>query len=135
MSQTSIKTVQEEVYVTETHEYIQILDDGVARIGITDYAADQLGDVVFVELPEVDDEFDKGDSFGTIESVKASSELYLPVSGKISAINNQLEEAPDLVNDSPFGAGWMIEITFEDSSQLGELMTAEAYSKFLTELD
>lgn len=135
MSRTTIKTIQEEVYVTETHEYIQVLDDGVARVGITDYAADQLGDVVFVELPEVDDEFDQGDSFGTIESVKASSELYLPVAGKITAINNQLEEDPDLVNDSPFGAGWMIEISFENADELGTLMNAEDYTKYVSELD
>lgn len=135
MARTTINTVQEEVYVTETHEYIQVLDDGVARVGITDYAADQLGDVVFVELPEVDDEFDQGDSFGTIESVKASSELYLPISGKVTAVNNQLEEDPDLVNDSPFGAGWMVEISFTDAEELGSLMNAEAYTKYVADLD
>ena len=135
MSLTTIKSLQEEIYSTETHEYIQVVDEGIARIGITDFAAEQLGDIVFVELPEADDEFDKGDSFGTIESVKASSELYIPISGKITAINGQLEESPDLVNDNPFAAGWMIEISFTNPEELEGLMTAEAYEKFVAELD
>jgi glycine cleavage system H protein len=99
----------------------------IAKLGITDYAQDQLGDIVFVELPDVGESFEKGTEFGTVESVKAVSELYLPVSGEIVAINEALEDAPELVNNKPFSDGWMIKVKLDDSSQLDELMDKDAY--------
>ena len=116
----------EDVRYAESHEWVKAAGD-TARIGITDYAQDQLGDIVFVELPDVGESFEKGAEFGTVESVKAVSELYMPVSGEIVAINDALEDAPELVNNTPFSDGWMIEIKLDDSSQLDALMDKDAY--------
>ena len=100
-------------------------------MGITDYAQDQLGDIVFVELPDVGESFEKGAEFGTVESVKAVSELYMPLSGEIVAINDALEDAPELVNNTPFADGWMIEVKLDDSSELDALMDKDAYLSIL----
>jgi glycine cleavage system H protein len=116
----------EDVRYAESHEWIKASGD-TARIGITDYAQDQLGDIVFVELPDVGESFEKGAEFGTVESVKAVSELYLPVSGEIVAINEALEDAPELINNTPFSDGWMIEVKLADSSELDALMDKDAY--------
>jgi glycine cleavage system H protein len=110
----------------ESHEWVRSEGDKV-KIGITDYAQDQLGDIVFVELPEVGDTFDKGEEFGTVESVKAVSELYLPVAGEVVAINSSLEESPEKVNNAPYGDGWMIEIKAENPPELDDLMDHDAY--------
>ena len=120
----------EDVRYAESHEWIKASGD-TARIGITDYAQDQLGDIVFVELPDVGESFEKGAEFGTVESVKAVSELYLPVSGEIVAINEALEDAPELINDTPFSDGWMIEVKLADSSELDALMDKDAYLSIL----
>ena len=116
----------EDVRYAESHEWVKATGD-TARIGITDYAQDQLGDIVFVELPDVGESFEKGAEFGTVESVKAVSELYLPVSGEIVAINEALEDAPELINNTPFSDGWMIEVKLDDSSELDALMDKDAY--------
>jgi len=116
----------EDVRYAESHEWVKATGD-TARIGITDYAQDQLGDIVFVELPDVGESFEKGAEFGTVESVKAVSELYLPVSGEIVAINQALEDAPELINNTPFADGWMIEVKLDDSSELDALMDKDAY--------
>ena len=116
----------EDVRYAESHEWVKAAGS-TARIGITDYAQDQLGDIVFVELPDVGESFEKGAEFGTVESVKAVSELYLPVSGEIVAINEALEDAPELINDTPFSDGWMIEVKLADSSELDALMDKDAY--------
>jgi len=116
----------EDVRYAESHEWVKATGD-TARIGITDYAQDQLGDIVFVELPDVGESFEKGAEFGTVESVKAVSELYLPVSGEIVAINEALEDAPELINNTPFSDGWMIEVKLADSSELDALMDQDAY--------
>ena len=116
----------EDVRYAESHEWVKATGD-TARIGITDYAQDQLGDIVFVELPDVGESFEKGAEFGTVESVKAVSELYLPVSGEIVAINGALEDAPELINNTPFSDGWMIEVKLADSSELDALMDKDAY--------
>ncbi|PIE66742.1 MAG: glycine cleavage system protein H [Deltaproteobacteria bacterium] len=100
------------------------------RVGVSDYAQDQLGDIVFVEFPEPGDSFDKGDEFGSLESVKAVSELYLPVSGTISAINDALEDAPELLNEDPY-TNWIVEVEPSDVSELDSLLDAEAYMKQL----
>jgi len=116
----------DDVRYAESHEWVKAAGD-TARIGITDYAQDQLGDIVFVELPDVGESFEKGAEFGTVESVKAVSELYLPVSGEIVAINEALEDAPELINNTPFSDGWMIEVKLDDSSELDALMDKDAY--------
>ena len=116
----------EDVRYSESHEWVKVTGD-TAKLGITDYAQDQLGDIVFVELPDVGESFEKGAEYGTVESVKAVSELYMPVSGEIVAINDALEDAPELVNNTPFSDGWMIEIKLDDSSELDALMDKDAY--------
>lgn len=114
----------------EDHEWIGSQGEKV-QVGISDYAQDQLGDIVFVELPEVGATFSKGEEFGTVESVKAVSELYMPIGGEITAINTGLEESPELVNNDPYGDGWMIEVNPSDSGEIEALMTKDAYLEML----
>ncbi|MEJ2098755.1 MAG: glycine cleavage system protein GcvH [Desulfobacterales bacterium] len=114
----------------ESHEWARSESDKV-KIGITDYAQDQLGDIVFVELPEKGNTFGKGEVFGTVESVKAVSELYMPVGGEVTAVNAELEESPEKVNNTPYGDGWMIEIKAENPSELDILLTKDAYLETL----
>ena len=120
----------ENIRYTEDHEWAR-LEGEIVRIGLTDYAQDQLGDIVFVEFPEVGDSFSKGDEFGTIESVKAVSEIIMPVSGEIVAINEDLENVPELVNKEPYEGGWLIEVKPEDTRELDALMDKTAYMKAL----
>lgn len=115
-----------DVRYAESHEWVRSEGDSV-KVGITDYAQDQLGDIVFVELPEVGDTLGKGEEFGTVESVKAVSELYMPVAGEVMAINSSLEDAPEKVNNTPYGDGWMIEIKAENPSELDDLLDNDAY--------
>ena len=112
------------------HEWVKKEGDTV-KIGITDYAQDQLGAIVFVELPEVDSEFDKGDEFGNLESTKAVVDLYMPIGGKIVAINEALEDDSELVNKDPYGDGWMIEVALSDPAELDALMDKDAYLELL----
>jgi len=119
---------------TESHEWIRLEgDEGVT--GITDYAQAQLSDVVFVELPEVGDTFDQGDVYATVESVKAAGDCYIPMSGQILAVNEALENAPQLVNEDPYGAGWFARIKLSDPSEAGELLSPAAYEKFCAEAE
>ena len=120
----------EDVKYSTDHEWVKLSGD-TAKIGISDYAQDQLGDIVFVELPGVGDSFGQGDEFGTLESVKAVSELYMPVGGEVTAINEALEDAPELVNNDPYGEGWMIEIKVADASEAEALMDKDAYLESL----
>ncbi len=113
---------------TPEHEYVRDLGDGVVEIGITDYAQGELGDVVYVELPKVGASFGKHDVFGTIEAVKAVSELFAPVAGEITAVNDKLDQEPALVNSDPYGAGWMIRMRMSNAADRDALMTAEAYA-------
>jgi glycine cleavage system H protein len=110
----------------ESHEWAKSEGDQI-KIGISDYAQDQLGDIVFVELPEVGESFDKGAEFGTVESVKAVSEIYMPVAGEVVAINTDLEDAPEKVNNSPYGDGWMVAVKPQNAGDLDGLMDNEAY--------
>lgn len=126
-------TMPDDVLLAETHEYIRMMDDDRARVGITEYAAGQLGDVVFVELPDIGQSFEQGESFGSIESVKAQSDLYLPVSGEIIAVNTQLGEEPEMVNDDPYNGGWMVEILLSNPDELKNLLEPDAYLKFIEE--
>lgn len=114
---------------TEEHEYVRAASDGTVEIGITDYAQGELGDVVYVELPKVGATFNKHDVFGTIEAVKAVSELFSPVSGEVTAINDRLDKEPALVNTDPYGAGWMIKMRTSNSGELDALLDADTYTK------
>jgi glycine cleavage system H protein len=118
----------------ESHEWARIDGDQVV-VGISDYAQDELGDVVFVELPEVGASLKQGDTFGVVESVKAASDLYMPVSGTVAAVNELLKDTPEKVNESPFEDGWIIKVTAQDASELDALMDAAAYKKFTEGLD
>jgi glycine cleavage system H protein len=111
----------------ESHEWVRQAD-GTAKIGITDFAQDELGDIVFVELPAVGDDVSKDAEFGVVESIKAVSDLYAPVSGTVTAVNEQVFDAPELVNDDPYGDGWMLELELADESELDSLLTPEAYA-------
>ena len=114
----------------KSHEYIHV-EGGVGTIGITDYAQKELGDVVFVELPQVGAELDQGDELGSIESVKAVSELFSPVSGEVVEVNDALAEKPELVNTDPYGDGWMIRIKLKTPDEVDELMDAEEYEEYI----
>ena len=120
----------EDVRYTDDHEWAKKNGD-VVRIGISDYAQDQLGDIVFVELPEVGSTFDKGEEFGTVESVKAVSELYMPMAGEITAINEALADAPETVNSDPYEGGWMIEIKASDPAELDAMKSKADYLEML----
>ena len=130
MKEISDLNLPEDVCYTEDHEWARPEGDKI-KAGISDYAQDQLGDIVFVELPEVGDTFEAGEEFGTVESVKAVSELYMPVGGEILAINLDLEESPELVNESPYNDGWMIEVKPGDPAELDALMTSNTYLEML----
>ena len=119
----------ETVRYTEDHEWAAV-DGDTVRIGVSDYAQDQLGDIVYVEMPEVGDMFEKGDEFGTLESVKAVSELFLPMAGEVVAVNDALLETPELINQEPYGS-WIIEIRPTDPAEYEELMNAEDYVDML----
>ena len=118
-----------ELEYTKTHEWVRREDD-VATVGITDHAQEELGDVVFIELPEEGASFDPGDSFGTIESVKAVSDLYAPVGGEVVEVNGTLNDSPERVNEDPYGGGWMIRLRISDE---GELLSADEYGQLLEE--
>lgn len=115
----------EDVRYTKDHEWAKVTGDTI-KIGISDYAQDQLGDIVFVEMPSVGDTFEEGDEFGTLESVKAVSELYAPIGGEIVATNEDLEDSPELLNQDPYG-GWIIEIKPNDIQEFEQLLSQESY--------
>jgi glycine cleavage system H protein len=119
---------------SEDHEWVRVEGDE-AVIGITDHAQEELSDVVYVELPEVGDSYDKNDVFATVESVKAASDVYMPVGGEILEINEKLEDSPELVNQDPFGEAWFVRISIADASELEELMDADGYKAFIESLE
>ena len=116
----------DDIHYAASHEWAKAERNNV-KVGISDYAQDQLGDIVFVEMPEVGETFEKGAEFGTVESVKAVSELYMPVGGEIIAVNSALEDSPELINNTPYSDGWMIEVKPDDTAELDSLMTKDAY--------
>ena len=122
----------EDLKYTREHEWVS-LDGNVATIGITDHAQQQLGDVVFVELPAVGDRVEKSDAFGVVESTKAVSDVYAPVSGEVAEVNDDLPDNPELLNEDPYGDGWMVKITLGDRSDLDDLMSADEYRSYLEE--
>ncbi|WP_270179942.1 glycine cleavage system protein GcvH [Alkalihalobacillus sp. CinArs1] len=118
---------------SEEHEWVQVQEDGNVRIGITDFAQSELGDIVFVELPEEGDSLEADEPFGSVESVKTVSELYAPISGKVISINEDLEDSPEFVNESPYEKAWMVVVEPSNTSELDELMTAQAYEDMVSE--
>ncbi|TCT19110.1 glycine cleavage system H protein [Melghiribacillus thermohalophilus] len=127
-------SLPKEYRYSEEHEWVKVEGEKI-RIGITDFAQSELGDIVFVELPEVGDEIEAEEPFGSVESVKTVSELYAPVSGKVVEVNEELEDSPELVNESPYEKAWMIIVEPEDMSQVDDLMTAEQYEEMISEED
>jgi glycine cleavage system H protein len=121
--------IPEDLQYTKSHEWVRTEDD-TATIGITDHAQDELGDVVFVELPGEGDTFDAGESFGTVESVKAVSDLYTPVGGEVVEVNSSLEDAPEKINEDPYGEGWIIKLRTSDTA---ELLSSEEYEEVVAE--
>ncbi|MEW6031269.1 MAG: glycine cleavage system protein GcvH [Bacillota bacterium] len=117
---------------TKSHEWIRVTGD-VGRVGLTHYAQDQLGEIVFVELPEVGRELKQGEVFGVVESVKAVSDCYSPASGKVVRVNERLVDSPELVNSDPHGEGWFFELEISDSGELDNLMDADRYDKYQAE--
>jgi glycine cleavage system H protein len=126
--------IPDDLFYTEEHEYLKATDEeGVFQVGVTDYAQGELGDIVFLELPSAGDTFSRMDTFGTIEAVKAVSDLYAPVTGEIIAANDALDDDPSLVNSDPYGAGWMVRIRVTDPSELDALLGADAYRELVGE--
>lgn len=125
-------TVPSELKYSKEHEWVKV-DGDILTIGITDFAQSELGDIVFVELPEEGDELTSGDSFGSVESVKTVSELYAPLSGKVVEVNEELEDSPEFVNESSYDKAWMVKVELSDKAQLDELLDADAYSEMIGE--
>jgi glycine cleavage system H protein len=132
-----VSDIPADLHYTAEHEWVRRSGDDTVRIGITDFAQSALGDVVFVQLPDEGAELTAGESFGEVESTKSVSDLYAPVSGKVTAVNGDLEGSPQLVNSDPYGAGWLLDIQVSDGSELesaiSALLDAEAYRGTLTE--
>jgi len=126
-----MSNVPEELKYTKDHEWVKVCEDGTALVGITDYAQQSLGDITFVELPSVDADFGEGDTFGVVESVKAASDLYMPVACKVLEVNEDLEDEPEEVNGDPYGKGWMLKIEPANAADLDKLMDASAYNGIL----
>ena len=126
--------IPQDLLYTEDHEYVKPTDDpNVVAIGITDYAQGELGDIVFIELPKVGSSFAKHDVFGTVEAVKAVSELYSPIAGEVVAVNDRLDKEPALVNSAPYGDGWMVKLRVTSTAEKEALLTADAYGAHLGE--
>lgn len=125
-------TVPDELRYTEEHEWVSVgAREGTLRVGVTEYAQDQLGDVVFVDLPETGTTVTAGEPFGEIESTKSVSELFAPVDGEVTAVNDAVADAPEVINSDPYGEGWLIEITPSDPAAVDGLLDAEAYQKLI----
>lgn len=124
--------IPKDLRYSEEHEWVKVEGNKVT-IGITDYAQDELGDIVFVELPEVGDTLEADEPFGSVESVKTVSELYAPLSGKVLEVNQDLEDSPEFVNESPYEKAWMVVVEASDLSEVEKLMDAEAYEKMLNQ--
>ena len=126
--------IPNEILYTREHEWIRI-EGSKAEVGITDHAQKALGDIVFVDLPEIEDEIDSGDEFGSVESVKAVSSLFMPVSARIKAVNTELKDSPELINDECYDDGWMIRVELINPDETSDLLSAEEYKEFLLDED
>ena len=123
----------QELRYSQEHEWVLVEEDNLATVGITDYAQDQLGDVVFVELPEPDAQLTQDEPFGVVESVKAVSDIYAPVSGTVKEVNTELLNTPETINEDPYGDAWLVQVEMNDPEELDALMTAEEYDRFIKE--
>jgi glycine cleavage system H protein len=123
--------VPEALLYTKDHEWIQLHDDGSATVGITDYAQESLGDITFVEFPEIGESFASGDTFGVVESVKAASDLFMPIDAEVLEVNEDVDSEPELLNQDPYEKGWLLKIKLTDPSQLDSLLKAAAYSELI----
>jgi glycine cleavage system H protein len=128
-----MSTIPANLRYNDSHEWVLDNGDGTVTIGITDHAQEALGDVVFVELPDVGRTLAKGDEFGVIESVKAASDLYAPVAGEVIEVNETLEDAPETVNEAPYDGGWIMKVRIEDTASLEDLLDADAYQAVAAE--
>jgi len=127
--------VPNELRYTKTHEWVRTESDGSVTVGITDHAQELLGDMVFVELPESEVTYTSGDDCAVVESVKAASDIYCPISGEIIAVNEELADAPETINQDPYDTGWLFKLTPEDEGEVDELLDAEAYQELIAEED
>jgi len=118
--------IPEDLHYLDSHEWVRVTDD-TGRIGISDFAQDELGDVVFVDLPDEGEAFTAGEAFGVVESIKAVSDLYTPVSGTVTAVNDALADEPERLNTDPYGDGWLVEVNLDDESELTDLLGADEY--------
>jgi len=130
-----MSNIPEDLEYTEEHEWIRDNGDGTLTVGITDHAQEALGDLVFVELPEVECRVESAEACAVIESVKAASDVYSPLTGEVTATNPLLEDAPETINEDPYGAGWLFKLRPSDPAQLGNLLDAAGYRTFITETD
>jgi len=128
-----MSNIPSELKFATSHEWVRVDADGIATVGISDHAQGLLGDMVFVELPDVDDSISAGDDVAVAESVKAASDIYAPVSGTVVAINEALEDAPELLNSDAFGEGWLFQVKLDDVSELENLLDAEGYKNSIDE--
>ena len=119
--------VPESLLYTKDHEWIQLHEDNTATVGITDYAQESLGDITFVEFPSAGESFNRGDTFGVVESVKAASDLYMPLDAEVLEVNDEVDAEPELLNSDPYEKGWLLKIRLTDASQVGALLKADAY--------
>jgi glycine cleavage system H protein len=126
-----MSNVPEELSYTESHEWVSTESDGTVKVGITDHAQEQLGDLVYVELPAVGDQIDQGDSCAVVESVKAASDIYSPLAGEVVAVNEDLEGDPGIINNDPYGDGWLFVLNPADTAELEDLLDAETYAQQL----
>ena len=130
-----MSNVPNELKYTKTHEWVRTESDDSITVGITDHAQELLGDMVFVELPETEATYTSGDDCAVVESVKAASDIYCPISGEITAVNETLADAPETINQDPYDTGWLFKLTPEDSGEIDELLDAEAYLELIAEED
>jgi len=128
-----MSNIPTELKYATSHEWVSVAIDGIVTVGITEHAQDLLGDMVFVELPDVDDSISTGDDVAVAESVKAASDIYAPISGTVVEINEALEDAPELVNSDAFGEGWLFKVKLDDASELENLLDAEGYASSIDE--
>ena len=122
--------IPEELKYTKDHEWI-LIEDGIATIGVTDFAQNELGDIVYVEIETVDEELAEGDVFGSVEAVKTVSDLFMPLTGKVTELNDLLEDKPELVNEDPYGQGWMIKMIIENSDEIDQLLDSNSYKELI----
>jgi glycine cleavage system H protein len=124
------KEIKEDLKYTDTHEWVK-LENNIAKVGITDHAQSELTDIVFVELPEIGKKIKKGDELCVVESVKSVSEIYSPLSGKLTKINEKLEDSPETINSNPYDEGWLVEIEIDDKTEIEKLLDADSYKKLI----